>query len=752
MRPSTLLRIAPLLGAAVTSAAPVLVGAGTLDLPGGDLSGLSYPLENGLPANVFGGIGSGLAWAGGNRFLAIPDRGPNATAWAGGDAVDNTASFIPRVHQLRIDLAPSTGALPFSVTPVLEATTLLWSATPLVYGSTPGIPSAVPPVNDSARSYFTGRSDNFGPGLSGNPDFARRDPEGVRLSRDGRSVFVSDEYGPYVEQFDRASGRRLRTFALPDHFQIANLSSLGASEISGNTSGRVANKGMEGLAITPDGRTLVGFVQSPLIQDGGDGGRANRIVTIDIATGATREYAYDNYLATTKKAYNSSELLALNDHQFLVLERDGKGLGDGSKAVVKQIWAVDIAGATDVSGLSGEAALLAAAPAKTLFLDVFAALKAAGFKDTEIPAKLEGIAFGEDIQWNGATFHTLYMGNDNDFVPDVAGPNRVFVFAFSDADVAALGLSPLRRQVFNVPPTVDAGPSVFLHSVDVPAASLAGTVSDADGDPLSCRWSEGSTTLSDWAPASAGTCPLPLAGLGLGSHVLVLQATDSKDTAADTTTVVVENSAPTVSASGGGIVQPGDAVVLHAVVSDFDGDLLRWNWSVGGTVRCQGDATATPGGTPVSLADCTLGKFRRGTLQAVLSVADGVNAPVTDTQLVRILDTIAPSLSPVAVPSILWPADGRWVEVEIHTHVHDQSRFVRLSAEVSENFPDLHGKDWTRPSVDPWTGVVRLRLRAEPGPKGQERIYTVALTAADRAGNTSRAGVAIRVPARLERR
>ena len=120
---------------------------------------------------------------------------------------------------------------------------------------------------------------------------------------------------------------------------------------------------MEGLAITPDGKTLVGFEQSPLIQDGGDGGRANRIVTIDVATGATHEYVYDNFLDDTRKAYNSSEILALNNHEFLVLERDGKGLGDGSTAVVKRIYKIDLAGATDVSDLSGEATLLAnAAP------------------------------------------------------------------------------------------------------------------------------------------------------------------------------------------------------------------------------------------------------------------------------------------------------------------------------------------------------------------------------------------------------
>ncbi len=35
-----------------------------------DLSGLSGTLENGVAANILGGMGSGLAWAGGNTFLA----------------------------------------------------------------------------------------------------------------------------------------------------------------------------------------------------------------------------------------------------------------------------------------------------------------------------------------------------------------------------------------------------------------------------------------------------------------------------------------------------------------------------------------------------------------------------------------------------------------------------------------------------------------------------------------------------------
>ena len=59
--------------------------------------------------------------------------------------------------------------------------------------------------------------------------------------------------------------------------------------------GRTANKGMEGLAITPDGNTLVGIMQDALIQDANQGGAAAnllRVVAIDVASRATKEYAY----------------------------------------------------------------------------------------------------------------------------------------------------------------------------------------------------------------------------------------------------------------------------------------------------------------------------------------------------------------------------------------------------------------------------------------------------------------------------
>ena len=71
-----------------------------------------------------------------------------------------------------------------------------------------------------------------------------------------------------------------------------------------------------------------------------------------------------------------SDIVALNDHQFLVDERDGAVRGDGSEAVVKQLFVIDTSGATDVTGLSGQALKDAAVSKTGPFLDIFAALGA----------------------------------------------------------------------------------------------------------------------------------------------------------------------------------------------------------------------------------------------------------------------------------------------------------------------------------------------------------------------------------------
>lgn len=417
--------------------AVVLLAQSSLPGTSTDLSGLSAPLENGVAGNLLGGFGSGIAYAGGNTFVAVPDRGPNAVSF--NPLVDDTVSYIDRFQTFKMTLTPSSGPLAFTLTPTLTATTLLSSSTPLTYGTgalgtgvSGGVNytlgSGVPALNSvNNTNYFTGRSDGFDPTKNsitfGN---ARFDPESIRVSNDGKSVFISDEYGPFIYQFDRATGQRIQSFALPSYYGVTNLSAQGNTEITGNTAGRLANKGMEGLSITPDGKTLVGIMQSPLIQDGGASSKNIRIATIDIATGlVTHEYVY-----TLSDPNNTvSDIVAINDHEFLVDERDGK---DGLAATTKQIFKIDVSGATDVKGLTVlPSSFTAVAKGSSPFINLLD--PTFGLNNANFPAKIEGMAFGDDVMVNGVLEHTLWVTNDNDFA--TTETNNFYVFGIPASDL-----------------------------------------------------------------------------------------------------------------------------------------------------------------------------------------------------------------------------------------------------------------------------------------------------------------------------
>jgi hypothetical protein len=353
-------------------AGPFIIAIGSIDGLYEDFAPrTAAPLENHLLGNRLGGIGSGLTWIGGDFFLGLPDRGPNATdyndclAADGKDALDNTTSYINRFHTLHLSLAPSDlgSALPFTLTPMPLKTTLLSSLTPLVYGAGCGdAHSGAPALNAVDHTYyFSGRSDNFDPTRnSGNPRDGRLDPESIRVSNDRRYVYVSDEYGPYAYQLDKVT------------------------------------------------KTTI------------------------------------------------SDILAINDHEFLVDERDSKGRADapGSKAGFKKLYRIDLRYAHDISGISGAANIAPWAVQKSLFLDIVAVLTSdpVNMADTAIPAKLEGISFGRDVLVNGIVKHTIWVANDNDFLtplPPAVGtgsnPNQFFVFAFDDHDLPFYEPQQFRR-------------------------------------------------------------------------------------------------------------------------------------------------------------------------------------------------------------------------------------------------------------------------------------------------------------------
>src|ERR1700744_6077901 len=97
------------LAASSASAAVTFIGEAVIPGNGTDLSGLpSSLLEDGhSPQNALNGFGSGIAYAGGNTFELLADRGPNKIAYTGGAAVDNTTSFDNRYQTFSLSFTPN---------------------------------------------------------------------------------------------------------------------------------------------------------------------------------------------------------------------------------------------------------------------------------------------------------------------------------------------------------------------------------------------------------------------------------------------------------------------------------------------------------------------------------------------------------------------------------------------------------------------------------------------------------------------
>ena len=138
-----------------------------------------------------------------------------------------------------------------------------------------------------------------------------------------------------------------------------------------------------------------------------------------------------------------SAIVALNDHQFLVLERDNRGIGVDNPAgrgprggpipalgVVgsKRVYKIDIDGATDVSELvlpdDGNLAAAGIVPVQKNDADVFIDLAATTLLPNGNQAeKWEGLAIGPRLLGGG---HVILAGNDNDYSVTQTGAGEQF--------------------------------------------------------------------------------------------------------------------------------------------------------------------------------------------------------------------------------------------------------------------------------------------------------------------------------------
>jgi hypothetical protein len=257
----------------------------------------------------------------------------------------------------------------------------------------------------------------------------RLDPEGVRLGRDG-SVYLSDEYGPFLWQFDRKGTVRKR-LTVPDRFRPAKPGPTPRDELPPkNSRGRQPNRGLEGLAITPDGTKLLASLQSPLIPEGLDRdnkrvGLNARLLEVTLKDGSTRELVY----SLENETLGLNEILAISATRYLVIERDGL---EGKEAKFKRLFVIDTSRSSDVSKVDllplKRLPETIAPVSKKPFLDLLdPKWKLAG---VDFPEKIEGLAFGPDLP-DGRRL--LIVTADNDFID--TKPLRIWAFAIEHADL-----------------------------------------------------------------------------------------------------------------------------------------------------------------------------------------------------------------------------------------------------------------------------------------------------------------------------
>lgn len=380
---------------------------GVAEIPGTakDHSGLTAALDADSTNNQLGGL-SAIDYAGrDNTYYLLSDRGPK----------DGAVDWTCRFYQFRINVDLETDS---------KVTTELLNT--IVLTNEDGLP-------------FTGLASAF---AKSENQSGRFDPEGIRVEQSG-NVLISDEYGPRLIEFSPA-GKWIREFSIPPRYLISKPGIDKADENPANIAGRQTNRGMEGLAISSDGKNVFGLMQSPLLQDSfrqamkdKPAGLNCRLLQFSIAGQLEKEMLY--HLDDNSNKLN--ELLAVKPNAFIAIERDGEV---GVEAKYKKLMLVSTENASDIAKIDKlpptDVPNGVVPVTKRVLIDMLdPRWKLAGER---MPEKIEGIAFGPDLP-DGR--RVLLVTSDNDFEPQ--NPSYVYAFAVPPAKLETVSSEASRDSV-----------------------------------------------------------------------------------------------------------------------------------------------------------------------------------------------------------------------------------------------------------------------------------------------------------------
>jgi hypothetical protein len=201
--------------------------------------------------------------------------------------------------------------------------------------------------------------------------------------------------------------------------------------------------------------------------------------------------------------------------------------------------------------------------------------------------------------------------------------------------------------VVNDPPVVDAGPGAA--ATEGSPASLDGTVSDPDGDPLTSTWTftagAGVDPGATCTFAAAGAVDTTITCTDDGTYTATLTVSDGTNPpVADSTTVTISNADPTVditSPAAGTDVTTGDAVAVTATLGDAganDTHTCSIDW---------GDGTTTAGTVAGGTCTGSHAYATAGTRTITVTVTDDDGGIGSDTTSVDVSGPVT-NLPPTA--------------------------------------------------------------------------------------------------------
>lgn len=413
-----------------------LVGVGTFASNLTDTFGDTLGSFSALALDLSNWRKSGDSYTGG-ILLGLPDRGYNSDPFY--------SDFAARINRFSITLTPDTG------TGTAASNTLTID----YLGSEK--------LKDNRDQNFTGLdpatsvSTVLGASvpLVTSVDKIAIDAEGIAYLKDG-SFYVSDEYAANIYYFG-ADKKLIGTInptaaIMPETNGQINFN----STTEPNTGGRRNNQGLEGATVTADGKKLIVLLQSATVQDSTSSQQTRqntRMMVYDIENNRTPSTPTAEYVLTLPKidrdgagasaSYDrtaaQSEILSLNSTQYLVLSRDGNGLGNGDSraAIFKSVLLVDTSNATNIAGTTYETSYTSIAPNGALLSNITPVAQTelvnmlnptqlnrfgvnspttvASASTPRLSEKWESLGLAPALDPSAPNDYFLFVGNDNDF-------------------------------------------------------------------------------------------------------------------------------------------------------------------------------------------------------------------------------------------------------------------------------------------------------------------------------------------------